>query len=322
MLSAAAGPSGLVTRAAFDRLSDPLIVAAARHKKLRRHPARPARRDGDRFLRGRRRRVAATGCAPWSAPTCRSPSRSTRMPMSRRQMCALADIIVVLQDLSACRHARHRRARPAKSCTAPWQARSGRARSARRRPMLEEVNGGRTDIGPMIERHRSARAYEKRARRLRRQHQWRLRQRRHRRGRADRARHLPGRFRARTRPSPRRIADDIWEKRFEVLNDYIAVEAAAAIASRLSGAERPADHRRLCRQSRRRRLWRFDQPAAGAARRRRHRRLLRPDGRSARRRPTLHGAAVGEAVRIALGGKTDPRFGGGPLELDGTRRSC
>ncbi|MFX9093366.1 M81 family metallopeptidase, partial [Acinetobacter baumannii] len=29
------------------------------------------------------------------------------------------------------------------------------------RPMLEEVNGGRTDIGPMVERLAAARAYEK-----------------------------------------------------------------------------------------------------------------------------------------------------------------
>ncbi len=30
------------------------------------------------------------------------------------------------------------------------------------RPMLEEANGGRTDIGPMIERHAMARAFEAR----------------------------------------------------------------------------------------------------------------------------------------------------------------
>ena len=76
--------------------------------------------------------TARRGCAPCSARPCRSPSRSTPTPMSPRQMCALADIIVALQDLSACRHARDRRAGGAKSCTARWPARSGRARSAPR----------------------------------------------------------------------------------------------------------------------------------------------------------------------------------------------
>jgi microcystin degradation protein MlrC len=32
-----------------------------------------------------------------------------------------------------------------------------------RRPMLEEVNGGRTDIGPMVERTAAVREYEKNA---------------------------------------------------------------------------------------------------------------------------------------------------------------
>jgi hypothetical protein len=34
----------------------------------------------------------------------------------------------------------------------------------------------------------------------------------------------------------------------------------------------------------------------------------------------LHAADVGERVQIALGGKTDPRFGGGPLAVEGEAR--
>jgi microcystin degradation protein MlrC len=34
----------------------------------------------------------------------------------------------------------------------------------------------------------------------------------------------------------------------------------------------------------------------------------------------LHAADVGERVHIALGGKTDPRFGGGPLAVEGRTR--
>ncbi|WP_216594586.1 M81 family metallopeptidase [Pseudomonas fluorescens] len=58
-------------------------------------------------------------------------------------------------------------------------------------PMLEEANGGRTDVGPMIDRIAKARAWEaEQPGGVRRQHQWRLPRSRYRRSRAYCTGHL------------------------------------------------------------------------------------------------------------------------------------
>ena len=112
------------------------------------------------------------------------------------------------------------------------------------------------------------------------------------------------------------VADDIWARRHEVLNEYLTVEAAAAVAAHFDSRNGPlviADY--------------ADNPGAGGygdsttllgA-------LLEAgvsnacfgpmvDGEAVQ---TLHKAKVGEHICIVLGGKTDVAFGGGPLTLAG-----
>ncbi|MGZ0190030.1 MAG: MlrC C-terminal domain-containing protein, partial [Alphaproteobacteria bacterium] len=112
------------------------------------------------------------------------------------------------------------------------------------------------------------------------------------------------------------LADDIWAKRDEELNDYLTVEAAAAVAAGYGPQNGPlviADY--------------ADNPGAGgygdstallAA-------LLQAGVANACFGPMVDAAAAqalhklkpGAHVRIALGGKTDPEFGGGPLMVEG-----
>lgn len=188
------------------------------------------------------------------------------------------------------------------------------------RPMLEEANGGRTDMGPMIERHALARAFEARAGIL--------------------AVSINGAFpcadvpfagptvlithdAARPGPTPplalaEEIAADIWERRREALNDYLTCEDVAALAAGWDGGAPLviADY--------------ADNPGSGAygdstnllaA-------LLAADVSDACFGPmidpaaaaALQGEALGAEVTLSLGGRTDPAMGGGPIEVTGTVR--
>lgn len=181
-----------------------------------------------------------------------------------------------------------------------------------RRPMLEEANAGRTDVGPMIGWISKARDHEKMPGAL--------------------AVSINGAFPNADipevgptvlvtydgNPAPHKlfaesIADQIWETRFDVLNTFHSVEEAAEIARNYRG-DRPliiADY--------------ADNPGAGgygdatsllAG-------LLRSGIGDACFGPIvdpatallLHRATVGDVVHLSLGGKTDPRFGGGPLQV-------
>jgi microcystin degradation protein MlrC len=182
--------------------------------------------------------------------------------------------------------------------------------------MLEEVNGGRTDIGPMLARIEKALAYEAEedvfavsinagfAS-------------------ADIKEVGPtvlvtgqGDFDAHERFA-QSIADDIWDKRHIVLNRYWSVEAAASHAATFEHSHGPliiADY--------------ADNPGAGSygdsttllkA-------LLEANVANACFGPIVDRGAVeklklckiGSSVQIALGGKTDPAFGGGPLVVTAT----
>ena len=183
-----------------------------------------------------------------------------------------------------------------------------------RLPMLEEVNGGRTDIGPMLERLSTARAYEAQPNAFAVSVNAGFAS-------ADVAEVGPtvavtgqGDFDAHIAFAST-LADDIWNRRHEVLNDYLSVEEAAAIATAYEPSDGPlviADY--------------ADNPGAGGygdstallnA-------LLASGVRNACFGPMvdgqvaqeLHAVDVGERVHITLGGKTDPRFGGGPLVLE------
>lgn len=185
-----------------------------------------------------------------------------------------------------------------------------------RRPMLEEVNGGRTDIGPMIERNSMARAHEQQSNTFSISINAGF-------GNADIAEVGPTvlvTYQGDHRPHEtiaNELADDIWNRRFEVLNDYLGVEAAAAQCAAHDGANGPivvADY--------------ADNPGGGAygdattllaA-------LLAEGVSDACFGPMidpetvrlLEAHAVGDTVTLALGGRTDPAFGGGPLTVTGT----
>jgi len=184
------------------------------------------------------------------------------------------------------------------------------------RPMLEEANGGRTDLGPMIDRHAMARAYEAR--------------------RGVLAISINAAFPCadiveigptvlvtfQGDPIPHQaiaeeIADDIWVRRHETLNTYVTAGEAASMASNWQTTHGPlviADY--------------ADNPGSGAygdatallsglldagVKDACFGPLVDPAAAQA-----LQSAAPGDEVSIAIGGKIAPDFGGGPLLVEGT----
>lgn len=311
VLSAAAGPSGLVTRAAYDWLCDPIVAAIGRGGYdgilLGLHGAMVTDfcDDGEGELLRRIRAVIGHG----------TPVAITLDPHANvsRQMCELAEIVVSyktyphidMRDTGA--HAGDILHRAIAGEISPRTILATR-------PMLEEVNGGRTDVGPMIERIAAARAYEDKADVFAVSVNGGFAS-------ADIAEVGPtvlvtgqGDFSAHS-AFAESLADDFWAKRHQVLNDYLSVESAAAVAAAYENGDGPlviADY--------------ADNPGAGAYGDSTN--LLRAlidtgvvnacfgpmvDGEAVQ---ALHSAKIGDRVSIALGGKTDARFGGGPLALD------
>lgn len=313
VLSVAAGPSGYVKRAAFDSFAAPIMLRASEARFdgviLCLHGAMVPDfcEDGEGELLRQLR--AAIGMTVPVAITLDPHANVTR------QMCALADIIVSFKTYP---HVDMRETgRHAADILHRTMAGEIRPRTIMARvPMLEEVNGGRTDIGPMIARLDRARAYEARddvfavsinagfAS-------------------ADIAEVGPtvlvtGQGDADAHMAfAQTLADDMWARRRESLNAYLSVVEAATLAREFPAGEGPlviADY--------------ADNPGAGAygdstallaA-------LLDADVDDAAFGPMvdseavkqLCAASVGLPVRLALGGKTNPRFGGGPLQLEGT----
>jgi len=313
VLSAAAGPSGKVRRQAFDWLCEP-ILAAIRHNRfdgilLGLHGAMGLDfcEDGEGELLARIRKLVGTAL----------PIAITLDPHANvsRQMCELADIIVSFKTYP---HIDMREAgRHAGDILQRTMAGEIHPRTIRvSRPMLEEVNGGRTDIGPMIERMAIARAYEETADVFAVSINAGFAS-------ADVAEVGPtvlvtgqGDFSAHSALAET-IADDIWNRRFDVLNDYLSAAEAAAIAARHVPTKGPlviADY--------------ADNPGAGGYGDATEllRALLEADVGNACFGPLVDATAVqklgeaviGQSVQITLGGSTDPRFGGGPLSLEGT----
>jgi len=312
VLSAAAGPSGKVTQATFDWLCDPILAAIRQHAfdglLLGLHGAMDLDfcEDGEGELLSRIRRMVGEAI----------PMAITLDPHANvsKKMCALADIVVSFKTYPHIDM--HDTGHTAGEILHRTMAGDITPRTLRvSRPMLEEVNGGRTDIGPMIERIAAARAYEEQpdvfavsinagfAS-------------------ADVAEVGPtvlvtcqGDFAAHT-AFAETIADDIWNRRHEVLNDYLSVEDAAAIAATYQSHDGPliiADY--------------ADNPGAGGYGDSTN--LLRAlldarvenacfgpmvDGEVAQE---LRAAVVGKRIHMTVGGKTEPRFGGGPLAVEG-----
>lgn len=184
------------------------------------------------------------------------------------------------------------------------------------RPMLEEATGGRTDTGPMVARLARAVAYEQEPDVFAVSVNGGF-------GNADIAEVGPTTLvtcqgdLAKHRAVIQEIADDIWNRRNEAVNHYLSVDEAAARARNYQATKGPlviADY--------------ADNPGGGAY------------GDSTRLLAALIAAEVedaclgglvdpeavaelsghepGDTVRLRLGGKTDPRFGGGPLDVTAT----
>ena len=184
------------------------------------------------------------------------------------------------------------------------------------RPMLEEASGGRTDIGPMIDRHALGRAHEARK--------------------GIYAVSINAAFPCAdivevgptvlvtseigvtgAQAIADEIADDIWNRRDEKLERFLSVEEAGAMAAAWKPGTGPlviADY--------------ADNPGSGAygdstallaA-------LLKAGIGDACFGPmidpdvalSLQSETIGSKVSVNLGGKTAPAFGGGPLHLNGT----
>jgi microcystin degradation protein MlrC len=311
-ISAAAGPGGRVTDRAFDHLCEPLLNAARSGQfdgvVLMLHGAMVTQsyEDGEGEILRRLREVVG--------PTL--PIAVTLDPHANvtQAMCEHAQILV---SFTTYPHV-DIRATGRRACELLQRMIIGEIDPhtfRAHRPMLEEANGGRTDIGPMIERHALARAFEAR--------------------RGIYAISINGAFPcadiAEVGPTvlvtadaeqtdaigiANEIADDIWAKRHDLLNTYLTVQEAAGIAQEWKTGGGPlviADY--------------ADNPGSGAY----------GDGTALLRAlldagisdacfgpmidPTvataLQDKAVGETVTIALGGKTAPDFGGGPLTVTG-----
>jgi len=326
-VTAHAGPSGLVTTAAFDTIAD-LILDAARTRLpdgvlLPLHGAMVAEfcEDGEGELLQRLRDIIGPDIP--IAITLDLHANVTA------KMCDLADIIVSYKTYphidmreTAC-HAGGILQQAMLGKISPSTLRA-------HRPMLGEANGGRTDIGPMIDRFERARAYELEPDVF--------------------AVSINAGFEesdiaeigptvlitcqgdiaeigptvlitcqgdsAAHRAFAETIADDIWARRAEVLNTYYSVEQTAAIAADFVRTDGPliiADY--------------ADNPGGGAygdatalldA-------LLKSGVSNACFGPMadpavaahLHQHSEGETLTVDLGGKTDPHFGGGPITVTG-----
>ncbi len=314
VISAAAGPGGPVTRDAFDELTAPLIAAVDAPWDgifLMLHGAMVTDFSEDGEGEILRRLRAITGSDLPIAVTLDPHGNITTA------MCDLAQILVSFTTYPHVDiRATARRAAELLQRTMLGEIKPRTLRA--HRPMLEEANGGRTDIGPMIDRHALARAYEARADIF--------------------AISINGAFPeadiAEVGPTvlitcagdaaphqaiAERLADDIWERRHEVLNTYLTCAAAAKVAADWAGDVGPliiADY--------------ADNPGAGAygdatallaA-------LLEAGIENACFGPLIDAAAaaelqhvpVGSTVSLSIGGKTAPTLGGGPLEVSGTVR--
>lgn len=316
VLSTHAQPGGRVTREAFDKLTDPIVAAALAHK---------GQLDG--ILLGLHGAMVLDFCDDGEGELLQrlrqqvGPSLPIGITLDphvnvSRKMCDLANIMVSFKTYPHTdMHDAGRQAADILQRAMTGEIRPVTLRVSR--PMLEEVNGGRTDIGPMIQRIERARAYEQEpdvfavsvnggfanadigevgptvvvtAQ-------------------GDMAKHA--RF-------ANELADDIWTRRLERLNQFMTVTQAAAICKACTAQQARDDGPIVVADY-------ADNPGGGAygdatallaA-------LLAAGVEDACFGPMvdsgtvkqLHRCQPGDTVQVLLGGKSDPRFGGTPLDL-------
>jgi microcystin degradation protein MlrC len=313
-VSTSAPPAGLVTRDAFDRIAGLIVEVARKHREvlngiaLGLHGAMVTDfdEDGEGALLARLR--AVVGPALPIAITLDPHANVTE------RMCALADIIVSYKtyphvDMRITgRHA----------ADILHRAMAGEIRPVTlrvHRPMLEEVNGGRTDVGPMLERIARARDYEQQPDVFAVSVNGGF-------GNADITEVGPTVLvtaqgdMAAHRAFADEIAEDIWVRRFESINRYLTVEEAAQRCLTHDGAGGPlivADY--------------ADNPGGGAYGDGTNLLQALLDARVTKAClgpmidpqavTMLQGQAVGETVSLDLGGKIAPGIGGGPLRVTG-----
>ncbi len=313
VISAAAGPGGRVTREAFEALLAPLLEAAGQGGWdgvfLMLHGAMVTEdhEDGEGEILCRLRAIVGPDM----------PVAVTLDPHANvtRAMCDLAQILVSFTTYPHVDvRATGRRVAELlhRTMTGDIHPRTYRAH----RPMLEEANGGRTDVGPMIERHAMARAFEARK--------------------DVHAISINGAFPcadiAEVGPTvlvtgegevealvsiAEDLADDIWTHRHEALNHYLTAAEAADLARDWhpgGGALVIADY--------------ADNPGSGAygdapallaalldagVQEACFGPLIDPEAAA-----SLQDTVVGTEVTLSIGGKTAPEFGGGPLPVTGT----
>ncbi len=311
IVSAAAGPSGKVTGDAFDWLCEPLVEKLADGGYdaiiLGLHGAMVTDccDDGEGEILHRLRRVCGPGLP--IAITLDLHANVSEL------MCELADIIVSYRTYPHVdMRVTARRAADILQATLKGSIKPATLRVSL--PMLEEVNGGRTDAGCMIELLEAAREWEQRD--------------------DVHAVSINAGFAsadiAAVGPTVlvtaqgdmdmhRRFADTLaekmWQQRSEVINEYLDAEEAATIASGHDATSGPlvvADY--------------ADNPGAGGygdstallqA-------LLEAGVTEACFGPMVDPVCVqqlwqrgiGDCLQVSLGGKTDPGMGGGPLQLE------
>ncbi|KFC75106.1 Chromosome partitioning protein [Bosea sp. LC85] len=314
-ISASAQPCGPVTRDAYERIAGVIVEAAKQNKDrldgilLGLHGAMVTEfdQDGEGELLERLRAVVGPDL----------PIGITLDPHANvtPRMAALANIIVAYKtyphvDVRDC----------AKQAAGILQrAMTGEIRPVTiraHRPMLEEINGGRTDIGPMVERIARARAYEQTPDVFAVSVNGAF-------GNADIEEVGPtvlvtgqGDLSAH-RAFAEELIHDMWTRRFENVNIYLTVEEAARQANAFDAKDGPlviADY--------------ADNPGGGGYGDSTEllRAMIAADVQDACFGPIidpeaaeeLHRHTVGDLVSIRLGGKTDPRVGGAPLALEGT----
>ena len=303
-------------RSAFEWLCDPIVAAVERGTV-----------DGkfDGILLGLHRAMVFDFCEDCDSEVLRrlrasvgagTPIAITLDPHANisQQMCSLADIIVSFRTYPHVdMRETGRRAGAILYRTMAGEIKPYTVRVSR--PMLEETNGGRTDVGPMIPRLTAANDYERQEDVF--------------------AVSINAGFAstdvADVGPTvlvtgqgdpglhtafADTLVDDVWARRHKSLNDYLTVGAAAAMAAGFDAHNGPlviadyADNSGAGSYG--------DSTALLAA-------LLEAGVTNAcfglmvdsEAVQVLHKAKPGDSVRISLGGKTDAEFGGGPLMLDG-----